>query len=455
MNFYLPLFFLLVVSPFCFSQGIKQSERYPQYWTYQGDEIMLLGGSVEDNLFQIDSLEQHLDLLVACGGNYVRNTMSSRDPGNVWPFYQQENGIYDLDKFNEEYWRRFRLFLEATKARDIIVQIEIWATFDFYREPWAINPFNPRNNKNYNAERSKLPTEVPTHPVFTENNFFRSVPSQMHLTPVLWYQKKFVDQLLSYSLQYDHVIYCMDNETSVTSDWGKFWANYIRKQAFLEGKDVETTEMWDPHNLDHPAHFETFDHPEIFSFVDISQNNHLGGDDHWNNGIRQIEYLQKMDLLRPVNNVKVYGNDGGRHQTTRNAIESFCRNVLFGSAGVRFHRPTSGQGLNEIARKVISGMRQVSQVEGFFSGRPDNSILIDRQPGEAYARVLPKGYLIYFPEGGEIRLKDDRNLKLIWLDLLKGILMDPSEYRVEEGNLFVIKPPAPGHFVAWLMQIEE
>jgi len=405
---------------FIYGQGISRSNRYKQYWSYQGKDILLLGGSVEDNLFQIDSLEAQLDLLVASGGNYVRNTMSARDTGNVWPFYRQEDGKYDLGKFNAEYWNRFDHFLQETKARDIIVQIEIWATFDFYREPWSRNPYNPKNNINYNEDRTKLATDIPTHPVFTENNFFRSVPSQLHITPVLWFQKLFVDKLISYSLKYDHVLYCMDNETSVSSDWAKFWANYIRKKATLENKKVETTEMWDPHNLDHPAHYETFDHPDIFTFVDISQNNHLGGDQHWDNGLKQINYLTQMNFLRPVNNVKVYGNDGGPHQTTQNAIESFCRNVLFGAAATRFHRPPSGQGLNQIAQAVIKCMREISQMEGFFSGIPDNSILSQRAQHEAYARRMEHSYLVYFPNGGEVVLHSYKSipLKVIWIDVL-------------------------------------
>jgi hypothetical protein len=83
--------------------GIQISARYPQYWTYDGKPTLLLGGSVEDNLFQIDSLDAHLDLLQSVGGNYVRNTMSARDSGNVWPFLLKENGKYDLNAWNEEY----------------------------------------------------------------------------------------------------------------------------------------------------------------------------------------------------------------------------------------------------------------------------------------------------------------------------------------------------------------
>ena len=46
--------------------------------------VLLLGGSGDDDLFQWaadefgDRLPKHLDLLVSVGGNYVRNTMSSR-----------------------------------------------------------------------------------------------------------------------------------------------------------------------------------------------------------------------------------------------------------------------------------------------------------------------------------------------------------------------------------------
>jgi hypothetical protein len=326
---------------------IDISKNNVSYWSYKGEDVLLLGGSVQDNLFQIPDLTGHLDLLISSGGNYVRNTMSSRDSGNVWAFKRLENGLYDLNQWNDEYWERFSSFLNETSKRDIIVQIEIWATFDYYRENWDENPFNPKNNINYDSRRSKLPEVVETHPIFTENNFFRSVPSQLAIARVLWYQQLFVDKILSYSLQHDNVLYCMDNETSVTADWGKYWALYIKKQATLAGKKVNTTEMWDPWDLSHPFHAETFDNPDIYTFVDISQNNHQSADAHWNNGIAQFERLRQMGNLRPVNNVKIYGNDGGAHKTTRDAIENFVKNVLMGCASARFHRPTSGQGLNE------------------------------------------------------------------------------------------------------------
>lgn len=387
--------------------GIHISPDHPQYWEYNGEPVLLLGGSDEDNLFQLPGLEAQLDLLASVGGNYVRNTMSSRDKGNVWPFgLDGEAGKYNLNRWNEAYWKRFERFLELTAEREIFVQIEVWATFDFYRENWDVNPFNPANNVNYSAYRTKLPEKVETHPTLCENPFFWSIPTHQNNMTLLTYQQRFVDKLLSYSLQYDHVLYCIDNETSVTSDWGKFWSEYIRKKALEKDKLVHVTEMWDPWDLNHISHRESFDHPETYSFVEISQNNHQRGENQWNNGLFQIERLRRAGNLRPVNNVKTYGADGGSHGGgTHNGIESFIRSTLFGAAAVRFHRPASGLGLTDMAQAVIHGLRMASERMDFFNAVPHNDLLSDRQENEAYCRAIPgKQYLVYFPDAGEVKL---------------------------------------------------
>ncbi len=429
------------------NQGIHPGEKFKQYWLYDGKPVLLLGGSVEDNLFQIENLEEHLDLLVSVGGNYVRNTMSSRDEGNAWAFGKNDEGEYDLNTWNETYWLRFEKLLKETAKRDIIVQIEVWATFDFYRENWTVNPFNPKNNANINLERSKLSTEVPTHPIYTQNNFFRSVPSQMALAQVLHYQQLYVDKLLSYSLQYGNVLYCMDNETSVASDWGKFWAKYIKRKALEQGKTVYCTEMWDPWELSHPFHNETFDNPEIFDFVDISQNNHITGQEHWDNGLKQLDRLKQIDALRPVTNIKVYGNDGGKHKTTRNAIESFIQNVFMGCSSTRFHRPTSGQGLNEKAQAVIQSMRELSDRMDFFEGKPHNELLADRKDHEAYCRAVPnKEYAVYFPDGGEVTLFAElENGTVQWLNVLTNEWTNP---KIISGTGVRLATPDKNHWVA-------
>jgi len=439
-----PLFLLLLFMTACSTEEISDSssgidiiESYPQYWEYHGEPVLLLGGSDEDNLFQLPRLEQQLDLLASAGGNYVRNTMSSRDSGNVWAFYlDPESGTYDLNRWNPEYWHRFQNLLELSAAREIVVQVEIWATFDFYRENWEVNPFNPKNNVNYSAERTKLPLEVKTHPTMCENPFFWSVPSHQNNMPLLNYQQRFVDKLLSYSLEFDHVLYCIDNETSVTSEWGKFWSEYIRKRAKESGKTIHVTEMWDPWDLDHISHRESFDHPEIYSFVEISQNNHQRGQNQWDNGLRQIEKLKIAGNLRPVNNVKTYGNYLGRHGGgTHNGIQSFIRSTMFGSAAVRFHRPTSGLGLGDTALAVIQGMRTATGRIDFFNAEPHNELLLERGENEAYCRAVPgKDYLVYFPDAGEVKLDMEGSKTKLEVDRLEILTGKWEKIEVEEAD---------------------
>jgi hypothetical protein len=51
---------------------IQPYVKNPFYWQYKGAPVLLLGGSVEDNLFQIADIEDQLDLLHSLGGNYVQ-----------------------------------------------------------------------------------------------------------------------------------------------------------------------------------------------------------------------------------------------------------------------------------------------------------------------------------------------------------------------------------------------
>ena len=118
---------------------IQPYARNPFYWQYRGCPVLLLGGSVEDNLFQIPNIKAHLDLLHSIGGNYVRCTMSSRDPGDVWPFEQDPTtGLYDLSKPGQAYWRRFEQFLTLAAERNIVAQFEMWtgkkAPYDLMRQ---------------------------------------------------------------------------------------------------------------------------------------------------------------------------------------------------------------------------------------------------------------------------------------------------------------------------------
>ena len=430
---------------------IKIYPANKRYWQYKQKPVLLIGGSVEDNLFQIPDLKEHLDLLKSVGGNYVRCTMSCRDEGNVWPF-KKVGEKYDLDKWNPEYWQRFERFLKLTSERDIIVQIEVWATFDYYRDIWQRNPFNPKNNINYTAVESGLPIEVNSHPTRCENNFFWSIPAERNQQIVLKYQQRFVDKILSYSLDFPNILYCMDNETSVTHQWGKYWSQYIKAKADGTGLIVQTTEMWDPWNLSHQMHNATFDHPEIYSFVDISQNNHQKGQPHWDNAQKQRR--RTAENPRPLNNIKIYGADTGRFGNSRDGIERFWRNIIGGMASVRFHRPDSGLGLSKKAQAHIKSARMLADKFDFFGAEPDSdsSHLLEREANEAYLSLVEGSqYAVYFTIGGTVHLdliNPDGDFTLQWLDIESSLWLDPRV--IEAPTRIKLTAPRPGHCAALL-----
>jgi hypothetical protein len=346
--------------------SLQPWKENPYYWSIHNKPVLLLGGSDDDNLFQWpeNKLLMQLERLKNAGGNVIRNTMSDRkDKGfEVYPFHQQESGLYDLNRWNEEYWKRFERLLRETEKRDIIVQIEIWDRFDYTdtggSNRWKLNPYNPKNNINYTYMQSKFSEHYPDHPGANKQPFFFTTPKQHNNLVVLKYQQKFVTKLLDISLQYCNVLYCIDNETKAEEEWGNYWAHYIKQRLSKEGKNICVTEMWDAWDLTSDEHKRTFDHPKLYDFVDVSQNNHNKGFKHWQNFLYVKKYLSKNP--RPMNTTKTYGaNDNKFGHSDQDGIERFWRHLLAGAASIRFHRPKSGLGLND---KAVANVKKTKLI---------------------------------------------------------------------------------------------
>lgn len=412
------------------AQCLKPAAANPFYWEYNGAPVVLLGGSVEDNLFQIPDLEAHLDLLKASGGNYIRNTLSSRDEGNVWMFHQNEDGKYDLERLNDEYYARLERLLELCLARDIVIQYELWDRFDYAMKYWEKNPFRPANNINYTEEASGLLNDYPDHPGSNKNRFFRSEPAEENNALILKYQQKHIDRVLALSLPYPNVLYCMDNETGANPEWGAYWSGYVKAKAVEMGVVAQTTEMWDDWNLQAERHRSTLDHPEIYSFVDMSQNNHNNGSEHWGNLLWVRDYLKEAP--RPINHVKCYGADGGRFGSSQNGEARFWRSLLGGAASIRFHRPDSGLGLSERAQANLKSARMF--VEAFdlvgAEPKPYGYNMVGADTTSVYLTLNRAGQqAYYFPEGGEVTSMVANcagGTVLRWLDIEKSQWLEPA-----------------------------
>ncbi|TWT64849.1 DUF6298 domain-containing protein [Allorhodopirellula solitaria] len=442
-------------------QPLRPSAEYPWYWSFRGEPVLLLGGSDDDNLFQWpeSQLIAQLERLSAAGGNVIRNTMSDRhDKGfEVYPFKRLASGKYDLDRWNVEYWTRFERMLRETSKRNIVVQIEIWDRFDYTdqggQDHWQGHPYHPRNNVNYTAEQSGFAQSYPDHPGANKQPFFFTTPQQRNNQVVLPYQQRFVSKLLEHILPYDHVLYCIDNETKGEPAWSRYWAQFIKQRAAAKHKTLDVTEMWDDWNLTSPQHKQTFDHPELYNYVDVSQNNHNHGQEHWDNFLSVREYLRVQP--RPMNTTKTYGASGNKFgHTDQDGIERFWRHLLAGAASMRFHRPSAGLGLNDQAVASIQAARELEARVPLWSVEAANELLSDREDNEAYLAADPgRAYAIYFPAGGSVHLDRSghtRPLTIHWINIETGEAIEPKS--LPAAASIRIEAPGDGNWAAAMIE---
>ena len=454
---------------------IKPYVENPFYWQYKGKPVLLVGGSWQDNLFNHPvGLEAHLDKLVASGGNYVRNTMSHRNEGNIFA-YKSENGKFNLDEWNEAYWQRFENFLKLCYERDIIVQVEIFDPWDLMIDHqtqggWSMHPYNPNNNINYTQEESGLPVSIDYNPGERPSNhpFYQTVPSQSNNKMILSYQKAFVDKLLSIAFAYPNVLYCIQNESGEVLDFGDYWIRYIREQAHLAGKDIYTTDMRRNNDITADDHAFIYDNASLYTFVDISQNNSQNiatGQLHWDR-ILAVRSILKEKGVRPMNNNKIYSREEGDIHV--NGSQRFWRIIMGGCASARFHRahpfeggPENhyklsfhGLGLHPQAQANIASAFKFTEAFEIFTCEPDNNFLGERDDNEAYCLAEPgKQYAVYFPLQGSVTLNltdAAGEWKVKWLNISKSVWLN-QETKVHGGDWVRIEAPGLDHCIAVIL----
>ncbi len=443
------------------SQRIEFFEQNPYYWQYKETPLLLLGGSKKDNLFQIPDLREHLEEMVAVGGNYIRNTMSDRNEGDVKVFVKLENGKFDLEQWNPEYWKRFEEMLELTQELGVIVQIELWDQWDHQNgrdDCWEDNPWNPDCNINYSIAETSLKGKDAYRKVDSKqgekHDLFLTVPELNNDSAVLHYQQLFINKILSYTLNYGNVLYTITNELFLQHpiEWSNYWANYLHYQAAAAGVTIHVTEMCQVPDLAHAQHQPVLDQSELYTFFDMSQNAGQRHETHW----EKIQWVRERvaDRPRPLNNVKMYGADGcWLDSTTQDAIERFWRNILGGAASVRFHRPPAGLGLGKTAQTCLKAARLLTCKINMWEVTPDMAALIDNRANYAYCASTPgKSYVVYLTDGGSITLDltdYPGSYSLEWINSNLGCSEATQE--VTGGGPVKLVAPDSGHWVATLI----
>ena len=451
---------------------IRPYDKNPSYWQYKGRPVLLLGGSKTDHIFLADELKEHLDEIAEVGANYVRCTMSQREGLDLKPHRRREDGKFDLNQWNDDYWKRFANCLKWCQEREIIIQIEVWDRFDFSTIHWETSPWNPGNNVNYSYEETGFAPEYPKHSSQDRQPFFHSIKGMPRydkkLDPIRAFQEAFVAKMLSYSLDYGNVLYCMDNETSTPARWGQYWIEFIQAKAAEKGVTVCTTDMFDDaFEAEKAKHTPIiFSDAEHYMFADISQVNSRNYDQaHWESLQWLIGQVNKTHP-RPSNHTKIYGSGYKSFGTggPEDGVERFWRNILGGSASSRFHRPDSGNGLNDFAQGSIKAARILESLIKFWDITPQMGLLSDREPNEAYLAAKPgQSYALYFTDGGSVGLdlSDAKGpFEMTWISVSMGITTRTSAtggYRlskktIEGGRVVTLSAPYKGGWVAALVK---
>ena len=435
--------------------SIQPYGKDKRFWEYKGEPVLLLGATNDDNLFQTPELEKQLDSLCLVGGNYIRNVMSSRKNFGFEeePFHKLPTRKYDLNHWNPEYWRRFKHMLKLTEERDIIVQIELWAFHDFNIATYPFNPWKPANNINYDTTNTTLSNQsvnIGHH----RNEFFFTVPNLNNDDLVLKYQKKFIDKILSYTLNYGHILYCMTNEIHphFSPEWGWYWSAYIKEKASEKGKKIQTTEMFWQTDLKNEQHLASLNRPDLYDYFEISQNSANSEQTNWDYTQYIRNYISKTP--RPINSVKIYGSDLGPSWAGNesDAVERFWRNLIGGCATSRFHRPNAGIGLNKRAQASIIAARKMEEKVKMWEVEPHSDLLLNRESNEAYLTCrLGEKYVIYSTNGGEVGLDltiFNKKFTLHWIEINSGNLI--KIYEVQGGVIMNISAPDSKEWLAIL-----
>jgi hypothetical protein len=470
-----------------------------RYWKYDGRPVLLLGGWNHGHNPFIDhdtdndkdnqgvstpaQIKNAMDELVAAGGNCLRCVLDPGMAAGIQGFaFCGKSGIrYDLNNMTGSFWTRLETFIAEAKKRNIIVQIEVWDRFDLIDGSWGswpVSPWNPKNNINYTPASSGLAVSydsfgshpflqgVPGHPKYETALEFRKRKYDL----VRGFQDKFISKLLSITLRYNNVLYCMNNETHEDPAWGLYWMSFIKAKAKRQDKSVYTTDMFDDVFNAESSRGLTYQlaNRGRYDYIDISQANSRHADEaHWNKVTWIAAAARNMNPPYLMHMTKLYGNDLAldskpwsrfKPGDSDNAIEEWWRNLLAGVAGVRFHRPTSGIGLSAAAKNCISATRKVETRVKFWDVEPGLDLLTNRQADEAYLAADPgKAYILYFTKngGGSVGLKLDRypdtTFTLRWVNVGTGT-WGPTQTLSGGSTVIIDRPNGSTHWVATIVR---
>ena len=369
------------------------------------------------------------------------------------PWIRMEDGLYDLRRFEPEWKRRLKDYLDLAFELRIVVSLEVWDDWSVSRgaggawDPgprgaWNAHPFNPRNNINYDERVLPDTTSECNAP------FYSTIPSKSDIVEVLDFQKKYVDHLLDLVSDYPNIIINISNESRASLEWSRFWATYIRQRhsTIMIGEMPSTNRVDGGGQCDDLLNPMTLSADAHYDYVDIAQA--VSGHEFGGNAQRQA-----LEGSRRISEYRAAMKNAGTERPlivskdyTRDSVGGtivFWSRFVGGAASARFHRPSSKHppSVIDFQHETVGHLGRFIARVPFWSMHPATDI-IDTLPPGAGANVLTDSHSHYVIQliggipGEKMVMKIPSGKWTIrWIDPASGAEFFNREVRVDADSL--------------------
>lgn len=218
------------------SQTVRLCPDNSRYLEYQGKPVILITsaehyGAVVNLNFDY---KLYLSTLGKEGFNYTRiftgtyiepvdnifriqnNTLAPL-PGRYLAPWIRENGIYDLERFNPDYFTRLKDFIKEAEKQKVVVEVTLFTSI-YVEDSWKLCPFNSINNSNHVGD-------IPFQRV---NTLYNGELKQ--------YQEQYIRKVVSELNDFDNIFFEIQNEP--WSDNGSL-AAYVNQED-----DIDFSRPW-------------------------------------------------------------------------------------------------------------------------------------------------------------------------------------------------------------------
>ena len=469
-----------------FHGPLKVSHDNARYFTDNSNRAILLTGSHTWANFQEHYTEDehvifdwkgYLDMMEGHHQNFMRFWMYEQPQGQAWtqekafvdPMPYQRSGKelaydgkpkFDLDKWNEDYFKRLRTRVIEAGNRGIYVSVMLFQGWSLNKlgdpkaDPFLSHPFNQTNNVNGVA-------------VINTNSDQEGKPTLHSLgnKAALAYQEAYVKKIIETVNDLDNVLYETINEGG-TKEWCYHMINYIRSVE----KKMPKQHMIGLGNRIAPAMLnqELWDSPADYISPDWEP---IG----WS--LPGGQFVQDYGSDPPANNHKkvcIIDTDhlwglGGNYIW---AWKSFCRglNPIFMDCwqplvGAMDPKTVDFAFTGQISKnqRYYPDYEPLRKTLGYirdYAERLDLKNMVPRQDLSTthYCLANPgQEYLIYFPEGGKatVNLADVKgDMEVEWFIPTQHQTLKGSQ-KVKGGYFAVFEAPYIGDAVLYLKKTQQ